>query len=88
MRLLRPHLQLLDVVSEVAHAARRCEALQPLQLRQHPAQPGSDITQVRVQLLVLLEILLGLKVRPLGLQQLPALDHTWSLTPDQVKLTN
>ena len=47
-RRLTPNLQLPDVGFEVPDAGGRREALQPLQLRQHPAQPGSDVAQVRV----------------------------------------
>lgn len=56
------YLQLQDVDFKVSYAGGRCDPLQPLQLRQHPAQPGSDVTEVGVQLLPLLQVLLDVRL--------------------------
>lgn len=72
------YLKFPDVDFDVTDPGGRCNPPQPLQLREHPAQPGSDVTEVRVQLLPLLQVLLdaGLVTELLRLQQLPAFDHT------------
>lgn len=61
------YLQFPDVALHVPDAGGRHQVLQPLQLWQHPAQPGSDITEVRVKLLPLLQILLDVDLIAEGL---------------------
>ena len=58
----RCYLEFPDVDLRVSDAGGRRDSLQPLQLRQHPAQPGSDVAEVRVQLLPLLQVLLDVRL--------------------------
>lgn len=55
------YLEFPDVDLDVSDAGGRCYSLQPLQLWQHPAKPGSDIRQVRVKLLPLFQVLLDVR---------------------------